>query len=445
MSKEPTTISRIQVADFMGLPSLDLELPPTGVVELQGLNTDGKSSTISAMRSCLEGLRECPARPISQGKKRSQVVLTLGNGFRVERRWTNPNDRSASTVNVQNSDGMEAKKPQEMLNRLRGRITDPIAFLSWSEKEQTAHVLELVDFGEFDPSQSAALESELREGLKGHAGEIRAKRLELQTTEAEATGAPAEAVDVEELSRQLAEAETHNAQRVGLGERVAAAQGDLDQAEKDKSRADERVQEAEQLLAAAKKDAEAQANWLETCQRQLEGNTQALDDFVDMETEGLRRSLATANAKNRRFNAAERAKTLRIELEAHERQEEQATAEIDRIIAERADALQSLEFPVDGLSYDVSAGHLIYNDLPFSQASQAEVLTVVLKLAMAGDPPLRTLFATQGALLDSAHREALNTAVQEAGWQLILEVVRDEPDGKGIWIDEVKRAEPAVA
>ena len=82
--------------------------------------------------------------------------------------------------------------------------------------------------------------------------------------------------------------------------------------------------------------------------------------------------------------------------------------------------------PVEGLGvdFDDDGAHVMFNGVPFEQASTAEKLRVSTAIAMAANPELRVLRISDGSLLDDKSMAILTEFAGKHDFQLWIELVR---------------------
>jgi hypothetical protein len=84
-------------------------------------------------------------------------------------------------------------------------------------------------------------------------------------------------------------------------------------------------------------------------------------------------------------------------------------------------------FPVKGLAFEGRS--VIFNDLPFEQASDAERLKVSLQIAMALSPKLRVIRVREGARLDEKNLALVADMAETNDMQLWIERVQPGSGG----------------
>jgi hypothetical protein len=89
----------------------------------------------------------------------------------------------------------------------------------------------------------------------------------------------------------------------------------------------------------------------------------------------------------------------------------------------------SATWPLPGLSLD-SEG-VLFNGLPFSQASKSARIATSAKIGMALNPRLRLMVCQDGNDLDNESLDSLEKLLRDSDYQMILELVtRNDDDEK---------------
>jgi hypothetical protein len=141
----------------------------------------------------------------------------------------------------------------------------------------------------------------------------------------------------------------------------------------------------------------------------------------DIET--LRLEISQAEKRNAMFRENQRRAEAAKQADAAKLASEQLTSAIDKIDADKSTALANAKFPVDGLSFDESG--VVFNGIPFDQASSAEQLRVSAAICFAMNPTLRVLLIRDGSLLDSDGLKTLAEIAEERDAQIWIETVSD--------------------
>lgn len=381
-----------------------VEITPDGnTVVIAGRNAQGKSSVLDAIWMALAGgagAKET-SRPIRDGEKKASVQLDLGD-LVVTRKW----DQHGTKLEVSSKDGARYPSPQTILDGLIGKLSfDPLAFAEQDPKKQLQTLLDVVDLP-FDPVELDAK----RRGVYDDRTEVNRemKRLEAQLAGLPAVpdGTPDEEVRAASLAAELFDAEEADRKREAVQERGATAAAEI-----------ERLR-AELVEAEAELNAAAKA-------------LEALPDPVD--TAPLKERLDQADATNAAVRAKKERARIEAELAAAREQSEQRTAELEQIDQSKAAAIAAAKMPLQGLSFDEDG--VLYQGVPFSQASSAERLRVGIAMAMALNPKIRVIRITDGSLLDSENLALIDEMAGANDFQIWIERV-DESGEVGVTIED---------
>lgn len=383
-------ISHVTVENFKRIKGVDVEI--TGnVITIGGRNAQGKSSFIDAIWNTLGGKQRAVTRPVRDGETHGEAEITIedpdGNGLVVKRTWK---VGKASQLSVRPI-GSKAKisEAQGTLDRLIGAFAfDPLEFANLEKTKARDVLIDLigVDLSELDAEYDEAYQARLEQGRE-------VKRIEgsLESMDRPAANLPEDYVSVSELVKEREEtlrvsnlAEQKRARVESINETVERLHA-------------ERATLRDEILKAD--------GWLSK-RRQAEVVEQ---EMVDAET------------TNASIRDAERYRETRAELKAAETAHGQLDIRVKEAQAAKAAALASAQLPIEGLSFDETG--VLYNGVPFEQASAAERIRVSVAIATAMNPELKVICVKDGSLLDEQSRADLIRLAEEFGVQLFLELV----------------------
>ena len=427
--KTPTsdlTVVGLRVDNYKRLLAADLHPTAKGLVPVRGKNAQGKSSLIGSMLDALGATRaSADALPITEGQREATVVLDLGE-IVVRKHWTRDRDggTAKASLSIVAKDGGKVRGPAAVLKELRGHFADPVAFLDLKAPEQVKVVLSTLGLDEHLARLEAQAEAhyDARRDVNRDVTRLNGALTEL---EQEVGGLPAPPTDgtLAEAVEAVTAAKDFNADRAkALAAMEAAAR---------RGRAlKERVEQLELELEQAKADhAAAGKEWTEAAT-----DAKRFGDEADMAP--LTAAVMAHEAAARHQGRRDLLDSTRVEWEVATATAEQADAELEATRAEIHELLSGTEFPVDGMAYDHEAKSLSLNGVPFSQASQAERLKVAAAVAMAGDPRIKVLFATDCSLLDDDSLAQLAEMADARGFQLWAEIVDSKAAGSGVWVED---------
>lgn len=388
-----------------------IEITPEGdVVVIAGRNAQGKSSVLDSIWMALaggSGSKET-TRAIRDGEDKAHVTLDLGD-LVVTRKWT----AAGTTLEVKSPIGAKYSSPQAVLDELIGRLSfDPLAFAEQDAKGQLATLLSVVDLP-FDPEMIDAERLAVFEERTDVNRETKRLEAQIEGIAPVPPGTPEEEVSASAVAAELQAANDAHREHERMGNAVTIATENVTQAQAGVVAAQERLAAAEALLVAQK---EALA---------------ALPEPPDPKPIGER--LAALDATNAAVRAKLTRERLVTECETSAAKAAGLTEQLAAIDKSKAKAMEEAVMPLDGLSFD-SEG-VLYNDVPFSQASSAERLRVGIAIAMALNPTIRVIRITDGSLLDSENLALIEEMAGAHDFQVWLERV-DETGTVGVTIED---------
>lgn len=417
--------------------------PDGHVVEITGPNGSGKSSVLDSIYYALAGAKDIPSQPIRRGQLKAHVTLELGE-ITVTRKFSK--DTGTSLV-VEAKNGARFPTPQRLLDEMLGKLTfDPLAFSRMEPKKQLEQIRSMVKL-DVDLDK---LDAENRTDFEKRTDLNR----EIKSLDAQGFGftypddTPDEEIDVSKLAGELEEVGRKNAEitaETGRRERIV-------QQISDRTRDAERIRIEKQRLEreiaslqAAVIEREKEAKDIDVATEVIRANLNGLQPIPEpIDTAEVRTLIDQA----RGINAAVIRKKQQFAIYADAKKKRAAADSLSDAIAARTNAKQTAiaaaKMPIEGLSF--GDGEVVYNSLPFAQASSAEQLRISVAVAMAANPKLKVLRISDGSLLDEKSMEILNEMVKAADFQCWIE--RVDVSGKvGIVMEDgsVKTAEAKSA
>jgi predicted ATP-binding protein involved in virulence len=383
-------ISHVTVDNFKRIKGVDVEI--TGnVITIGGRNAQGKSSFIDAIWNTLGGKQRAVTRPVRDGETHGEAEITIedaeGNGLVVKRTWK---VGKASQLTVRPI-GSKAKisEAQGTLDRLIGAFAfDPLEFANLEKTKARDVLIDLigVDLSELDAEYDEAYQARLEQGR-----EVKRIQGSLESLERPAAGLPDDYVSVAALVKEREETGRVSNLTDGARERMSIIAATIRELQEESGQLAEKVQKGSAWLSSRRD--------LQTIEQEM----------VDAET------------TNASIRDAERYRETREELKAAESEHGQLDIRVKEAQQAKAAALASAQLPIEGLSFDESG--VLYNGVPFEQASAAERIRVSVAIATAMNPELKVICVKDGSLLDEQSRADLIRLAEEFGVQLFLELV----------------------
>lgn len=370
-----STIKKLQAENFKRIKAVEIEANGESVV-IGGNNAQGKSSVLDAIQAAIagrKGVKEIP-RPIHDGASKAKVVLELDD-LVIERTWS----ASGTQLKVKpKGTNATMNSPQAVLDKLIGSLSfDPLEFAEAEPKKQVAVLIDLIGRERFD---------QLAQDRRTNYDERTEVSRMVKRYQAELAGLP----------------ETEAVEKVDVAETV-----ELLQQVEQKARLRARWQEIENDILALREE-----------QQVIVTSAASLPDG---DPQALREAIADAGKTNELAAAHGRRVEVQSLLEAETATVTALTERIQKIDQDRANLIASAPLPIPGLAFDDEG--VVYNGVPFVQASAAERLKVSTAMAMALNPELKVICIRDASLLDSSSTAALHAMAAEHGYQLFLEVV----------------------
>ena len=394
-------IVSLQVENVKRIKAVDMT-PEGELVIIGGDNAQGKTSLMDAISYAIGGKKLIPAKPIRDGAKKASVRIDLGE-LKIERTfWFNSKDGSLESKVVVTEAEPSGRPPQEILDALFSSLSfDPLAFSRMDKAHQLVTAKEVLGLDLDLIENEITGVFELRKSLKQtfQAEDARLRSLEHYPD------APKEEIDVAALTAKAREIDTTNRDREDI----------IRDVENDKSK-----------LAAAEAELKAvreRAKELEAGMKKLSAVVATAEKNIpeEQDSSGVWEQINKAGTVNQhvKANAAYAKQEALVKESAHQVEVAEATLEEKR--EARIAMIESAEFPIEGLSLD--ANGVLYNEIPFEQASSAEQLRVSVAMGFAMNPNLKVILIRDGSLLDDANLEMIRGMAKEAEAQIWIERV----------------------
>lgn len=436
MTKNPDDKSmRIRTLEMENVKRVKVSrIKPKGaLIEITGKNDSGKTSTLDGIWWALAEAKHLQDVPIRKGATKAVIRLDLGT-LKITRTLRAKEDGGVTpTLKIENEDGFAAKKPQEMLDALVGKLSfDPFAFTRMDAKKQFDQLRAFVPDFDFEKNKQARADRFTKRTEVNR--DAKAALAQAEGVKIDEAAAKLKRVDTAALVAKLEEAGQHNASietRRGNREKVAA------EIEAKTEAATAKREEAERYRKlAAQCDAEAEQ--LSVAAGALQ---KKLDDAGELPapigTTELRAEIDAAGETNKRIDAYDAAVAQKARFDAQAKKlEEEATSLTEAIAAldtAKQKAIASAKMPIEGLSFGDDV--VLLNGFPFDQASGAQKLRASCAIAAALNPKLRVLLVKDGALLDDDSMALLREFAETNDMQVWIETINSGRPGAVIMVD----------
>ena len=404
--------------------------PDGPMVQITGANEQGKSSVLDGLWVLLKGRAVAGPEPIRRGAERAVLAGQLGGDrvqWEVQRTFQRAADGELTTslqVTEVEADGSRrriTKSPQAVLDGFLGALSfDPLAFARAKPHEQFEALKGFVPGFDFE-GNSARRKATFDERTEINRDRDRA-RAAAQTLSAKLPPGPRpERVDVTAALERLS---TANAA-------VARNRAELVLRQKRSDEIRQALDEAETLRARAT-TLERQANQAASEMAKLPALPK------DPDVDAISAAIMDADRTNAVAADHEQHDKLAAEAARHDRDSQNLTSAIQKLDKEREAAIAGAKMPVEGLT--LGDGAVLYQGLPFEQASASAKLKISAAVAMAANPELRIIRTYDGGLLDSKSLGVIAAMAASRDYQVFIERV-DESGKCGFVIVDGELAE----
>lgn len=409
-------VIEFQAEGFRRLKAVRIR-PDGALVQITGANENGKSSVLDGLWALLKGRAVAGPEPIRRGAEKAVLAGKLGTErvqWEIVRTFQYTADGKDMTTTLQvtevDADGGRrriTKSPQAVLDGFLGALSfDPLAFARAKPAEQFETLRAFVPGFDFEVNSARRKSAyEKRTDINRELDRAKGAAASIQLPPGPKPAPVDTAAILDELTRAGDEV-----LRIG---RLRAHAADV------RSQADRMFDEAEEMQAKARSLVEAGNRIMEALK-----NEPALPEPPD--TAPLKARLGNAEATKAAIALHESYERHMACARLHEAHSAECTAAIEALDREREKAIAAAEMPVEGLT--LGDGIVLYNGLPFVQASSSARLKVSAAVAMAGNPELRIIRTYDGGLLDAKSLGVLAAMSASRGFQCWIERVSD--DGK---------------
>lgn len=415
-----------------------VEITPEGhVVEVVGLNGQGKSSVLDAIFYALGGSEGVPSQVIRNDEEKAFVKLELGDNkvteLIVTRHFT---AEGVTRLTVESRDGARFPSPQGLLDTLVGALSfDPLAFTRMRSAEQLRELRKVVKLD----ADLDALDAEIQKNFEIRTAtnrEVKALESRLQALPVVPESTPDTPVDVSALAQRLQDANTHAANREKIVSKVANLRVDaLYYREKASQLQQELEGKIRMLTEEYNRRQEQCLEKVGEFNKEIEAKEAQLVVLgAPAPVADILAELKQAEATNERVRQKQAHAKIEYDLKIQREKADNKTAIIEFNSQRRRQVIAEAKMPVEGLTFGESG--VIFNGLLLENASAAEQLRVSVALAVAANPRLRILRVKDGSLLDKNSLRLLAELAETQNFQLWLERVEESGDRPAIIMED---------
>jgi chromosome segregation ATPase len=404
-----------------------VEIHPKGnVVQIAGENESGKSSVLDSIEWGLCGTSTLPSHPIRKGAATGKIQIHLKGELADEYKITRYFNSAGNKLQIEGKDRSTYKSPQQLLDSLMGKISfDPLTFLRMDAKKQLETLRSLVtldvDIDAIDVAQKADYDERRQTGR-----DIDALKARLAAMPEASPDLPADPIDVAALTAKLETAHSHNSaieqqqrQAHNDQEKARIADGVAARHLRNIATIEEQIAKLQQEIVEYRKMEEKERLYAKNLRLVADEQLSKLPEPID--TSEVAGEISKANITNLQIERRKQRQVVAEELEDAQAEYKELDTRMTLRMDERTAAIARAKMPIEKLSF--GEGEVLYNELPFEQASNAEQIRVSVALAMASNPTIRVLRIKDGSLLDKKSMAVIEQLATEHDYQVWIERV----------------------
>ncbi|MEA3225055.1 MAG: AAA family ATPase [Planctomycetota bacterium] len=391
-----TKLISLEAENFKRLKAVRIEPNEKGITIISGANAAGKSSVLDAIQAAIGGQKVAPKQPIRTGEKKSTIIAELDDLI-ITRTFV----PSGGNITVTKKDGSAPTggTPQQILDKLFGALTfDPLAFARMKPKSQGEEVKRVagLDLSDLEVKRDAAYQrrKDAKVLLKDRDAKVNSFSVVVETKR----------VDTDAISEQLRGIRD----REDTASRLASRKVNLrEEHDSIKGRIATLNEQLEKIVAEGKE-----------VSRQLVDIEAVVDSPSKEELVASLDGMAEINA------AAQAYEDYQVAVQGREEQAAVVKGFDDKLSEAREEIsarIAQVEIPVTGMT--ITGDGLLLNDVPFSQASQAETIKASVEMGIGTNPELRLMLIRDGSLFDDDNLALLAKIAEDNDIQVLIERV----------------------
>jgi DNA repair exonuclease SbcCD ATPase subunit len=420
-------VIRFVASNIKRISTIDIT-PNRYVNRISGGNGSGKTSVLDAIEWGLVGGKNVPSQPVRRGAVNARIKIDMGETASevvLTRQFYEGSAKRAGRLLIEQKPGADASEfqdkrkkamtPDELEDALLKQVSfDPLEFLRMEPKKQY-HVLRRISTPDIDMD---ALDETIQKNFDERtiAGrkrdQLEASRNSILVPE----GLPTEPKDIAAMVAELAQVSNHNTALEREMQRRARITQEI-------RTALETVQRLQQELLAA-----------EAAYESLKVIPDIWEPLAEPKNAD---TLAEQIEEARIINRAIERSQLREKINKEFIEADEEWTKLDAAVKEgerrKKEAIAHAAYPVEGLGFGNQ--EVMYNGLPFDQASNAEQIKVSAAIGMTTNSKVRVMRIKDGSLLDDESLAIIAEMAQKHDFQVWLECV-DTSGNVGIYLED---------
>jgi hypothetical protein len=435
--------------------------PDSPTVVVAGKNGQGKSSVLDSISYALGGQKLIPSEPIRKGQKAADIKIDLGDIIVTRRFRRDPLEcdcieksadepmlvphskncashkfgETRSTLVVTTREGLEYPSPQSVLNKLFGQLTfDPLAFVNAESDKQVETLRRVVnlDTTELDIERANVYAERTVVNRQLNAETAKFEGMPRHPKDGE------KPVSTDNVINAIEAAENIRKEVASKEQKIQGIQGNIDSCNTIIKTSQQRIAELERQIRAERESVADTSESLRRYEHDLKVVTKERDALTKTipDVEEFKAELAGLTKKNERIQQNIAWKEQANRVEGFKKRVQEYTNTLEEIDDTKRKLIESVQYPVEGLGFDFEKNRVMFNGIPFDQASKAEQIRVSVAIGLAINPKLRVLLVKDGSALDSEGMKLIATLAEEANAQFWIERVAESKEGAMVMIED---------
>ena len=428
--KKGFRIDEVNIKNFKNLKTIELSIDGRSFY-ISGKNGRGKSSLIQALQIPFDA-DMLPVEPISVGEDKASISIKVSGimygqdakrVYRLDVTFT-PSAKCGN-IKIFNDKDEEVSKTRSFVDGLFNAISfDILSFLKMKPAAQVQELRSLLpkefldEIDQLDTDRKKKFDAraykntrakELEGSLKTHGYSEAEVKKYLQPMDVEQLNADIEVIRKKEVDYDMVE------------------RGVLDR-EQRMVRLDEEEKDIHEQIEALKAKLVELEKVRAVTDVELKKGRTYLDKHVRPDATELTDRMAEAAKHNEHHNILKVYKEKMKELADAKEESETLSREIKDIDAKKVKMFSHQDVPVKGLTFTQDA--VLFEGLPLdeNQVERSRLIKISAEIAMAINKRLKVIFIQDASLLDKESIKYLRELCEEKDYQLIMEIVSDNPE-----------------
>ena len=390
-----------------------------GLILISGENDQGKSSLLDSIEMLFSGAKSVPKVPIRKGQETARIIgetetLIIEVNFQNDKKY----------LRVTNKEGFTAPSPQTMLDELKGKLSfDPLLFVNSKPKEQIDILLSLGQFGE-DPRKIDARIKIHYDNRTFHNREHKKYKGLLEAMSGPTDDLPDKKVSITDINDEKNEALRKN----GLKDKLIVEKVELvkshDAITVDINNLGERKEELQAEIKTVDNTLNSKEASMNQAIDNIEQKKEEIDRFAEIDISEFDIAIEKAEITNEQIAQSESYQNIHKLADGALESADKETTEIECLQSKKATELKNAKLPIDSIAYDEDG--VIYQDLPFNQASDSDKTKISFQIAKALNPELKLIMSKEGDKLGKKKLLELTQLAKDEGYLFLIERIHDD-------------------